>query len=100
MRLIRKNETVCIPLESSKLALLAYDALSLRPRVATVQREGDYAILSIDFPPMASQVRWIYAIGGQWLGSKQGRIHWQIPTDALESTISLFKTAWVQFKVV
>lgn len=91
-------EVVSIPVESSKQALLAYDALSQKARIATIQRKDNNAIISINFPPPAFTIRWIYAMGGQWLGSKQGRIQWQIPTDALESTTSLFKSTWVQIR--
>ena len=92
------TEVVSIPRPDWKKAALAFDALAGYPRLAVLSQEGSETILSLNFSPPESVMRWILALGGRWLGSVMNRIRWRIPTASAENLRDVLSGLWLKIE--
>ncbi len=89
---------VLLPRSLTTRALLAIDATIRRPREATIETGETTAILSLDFYPPASEMRWINAMGGVFHGFLGSRYQWRFPAAATGQVVDLLKTMWLDVK--
>lgn len=73
-----------------KHTCLLLDKLKGVPRRVAFTRGEGGTIVQTQFPPPASQVRWIHAVGGKWMGSQNHWLRWEVPSEAEASTIAAF----------
>lgn len=93
-----KDEMVRIPRPLLRQLLLLLDRWEDTPRDVIFLESEQGAVIKTQFPPPAAQTRWIHAVGGRWIGSKDGWIRWSVPRDALESTVEVFDLLPVRIK--
>jgi hypothetical protein len=84
------TELIKIPSRYQKHLCLQLDQLSGPGREAHFEAVDDDAVISCDFAPPRAQIRWLHAIGAEWLTPRNNRIQWQFPTAEIESVKDVF----------
>lgn len=84
------NETIHVPRRHKRNVMLTLDAMGGVPRVAEFSPGDQAAILSTDFVPPRQQMRWLHAIGAQWLETPENRLQWQIGVETQDTVQELF----------
>jgi hypothetical protein len=79
-----------------KRVLLACDALGRNPRKAVLAIGKSNLEMELDFSPPAAETRWIYALGGTWLGSVGPRIKWTFPSVVRPQVEEMLKELWLR----
>jgi len=85
-----KDEMIWIPNQLKKHVCLLLDKWGNKPRRVVISEADTGALLKAQFPPPGSQIRWIHAVGGQWLGSESPWIRWNVPRHSLDSLVHVF----------
>jgi hypothetical protein len=101
MRIENRSGTYRVPLDPRHCTrvLLAYDALTRSPRKATLAVRDSAIILGLDFPPPAAEMRWIYALGGAFLGLSGSRIKWRFPEVVKPRIEEMLRDMWLNLDV-
>jgi hypothetical protein len=92
------DEIIRMPRQLLRQSLLLLDQWGKSPREVLFLESPLSTVIKTQFPPPAAQMRWIHAVGGRWMGSKDNWIRWEIPPDTVESTMDVFDKLPVTIK--
>ena len=79
-----------IPTQYRKQVCLILDDISGRTRDVELTGLDDTVVLNCNFAPPRPQMRWLHAIGAQWIDSPTYQLQWQIPPESADSVSDIF----------
>lgn len=79
-----------VPNQYVKQVVLALDAINGLPRQVDVSQVDDRAIVNTEFSPPSAQMRWLAAIGAEFIEPRQNRLRWQFDASHIDSVKSAF----------
>lgn len=94
----REGSMINVPTKIFKHICLLLDQIQGDSRTIYFKRSKKSSTVEMSFPPPGAQLRWLYAIGAIWIGSKGGRIRWRISSETVPSTIEIFRKLPVEIK--
>lgn len=74
------------------------DMASGKPRTVRFEPLNNRYLISMNFSPTASILRWLHAAGARWNGYSSSYIQWIIPQETVMGTINVFKTLEVKIE--
>lgn len=74
------------------------DMTSGKPRVVRFEPLNDRYLISMNFSPPASILRWLHATGARWNGYSSSYIQWIIPQETVMGTTNVLKTLEVKIE--
>lgn len=80
-----------VPTKYRKQVCLILDALSGLPQRVELNGDDDAVVVNCDFAPPRPQMRWLHAIGAQWIDSPTHQLQWRISPDSVDSVVDVFE---------
>jgi hypothetical protein len=78
-----KTRAVTVSPKYRKHACLILDSMAEDPQTVELTGYEEEVLLSCDFAPPRAQMRWLYAVGAEWLETSSYQLQWRISdTDA------------------
>jgi hypothetical protein len=74
------------------------DMTSGKPRMVRFEPLNDRYLISMNFSPPASILRWLHATGARWNGYSSSYIQWIIPQETVMGTTNVLKTLEVKIE--
>lgn len=72
------DKMVAVPPRYRKHVCLILDAMSGLPQGVELSRFDDDVVVNCDFAPPRPQMRWLHAIGAEWLETSSRQLQWRI----------------------
>jgi hypothetical protein len=84
-------QMIAVPSRYRKHVSLLADALSGIPQRVELKETADGVIVNCDFVPPHHQMRWLHAIGAEWLETSKNQLQWRIRSEESDSVVDLFE---------
>jgi hypothetical protein len=65
--------------------------LSGIPQRVELKETTEGVLVNCDFVPPRHQMRWLHAIGAEWLETSKNQLQWQIRSEESDSVVDLFE---------
>lgn len=82
---------IAVPSRYRKHVSLLVDSLSGTPQRVELKETAEGVLLNCDFVPPRHQMRWLHAIGAEWLETSKNQLQWQIRSEESDSVVDLFE---------
>ena len=83
-------EMIAVPSRYRKQVCLTIDTLSGVPQGVDLEPYGSDVIVNCDFAPPRPQMRWLHAIGAEWLETSARQLQWRIDSGDANSVKDVF----------
>jgi hypothetical protein len=84
-------QMIAVPSRYRKHVSLLLDALSGIPQRVELKEIADGVLVNCDFVPPRHQMRWLHAIGAEWLETSKNQLQWQIRSEEADSVVRVFE---------
>jgi len=84
-------QMIAVPSRYRKHVSLLVDALSGIPQRVELKETADGVLVNCDFVPPRHQIRWLHAIGAEWLETSKNQLQWQIRRNEADSVVRVFE---------
>lgn len=86
------GETIGVTVSSKyrKHACLVLDAMAEDPQTVELTGYDEGVLVSCDFAPPQAQMRWLYAVGAEWLDTSSYQLQWKISGADADSVQEVF----------
>jgi hypothetical protein len=85
-----ETKAVSVSPKYRKHACLILDSMAEDPQEIKLTSYEDEVLLSCDFAPPRAQMRWLYAVGAEWLETSSYQLQWRIPDTDADSIREVF----------
>jgi len=85
-----KTRAVTISPKYRKHACLILDSMAEDPQTVELTGYEEEVLLSCDFAPPRAQMRWLYAVGAEWLETSSYQLQWRISATDADSVREVF----------
>ncbi|MCU4800240.1 hypothetical protein OB920_07645 [Halobacteria archaeon HArc-gm2] len=85
-----KTMAVTVSPKFRKHACLTLDSMAEDPQTIELTAYDEEVLLSCDFAPPRAQMRWLYAVGAEWLETSSYQLQWRISNTDAESVREVF----------
>lgn len=85
-----ETKMVGIPTQYRKQVCLILNAADGVPQQVEITGDDNAVVVNCDFAPPRPQMRWLHAIGAQWIDSPTYQLQWQIPPESANSVSDVF----------
>lgn len=92
------SEGIRIHPQKYKVVCIALDQMIGKPRSVDFSIDSETTQIKMSFSPPRVIIRWLHAIGAQWLGSAEGSISWKINNYAISKTEELMSDIGLNIK--
>ncbi|QZA89543.1 hypothetical protein K0C01_05275 [Salinarchaeum sp. IM2453] len=86
------TDMVAVPSRYRKHVSLIIDAVSGISQRVEFKKIKDGVLVSCDFVPPRHQMRWLHAIGAEWLETSKNQLQWRIQNEETESVVDIFES--------
>lgn len=84
-------QMIAVPSRYRKHVSLLVDALSGNPQRVELKEIADGVLVNCDFVPPRHQMRWLHAIGADWLETSKNQLQWKIRSEEAYSVVRIFE---------
>ena len=85
-----KTRAVTVSPKYRKHACLILDSMAEDPQTVELTGYEEEVLLSCDFAPPRAQMRWLYAVGAEWLETSSYQLQWRISDTDADSVREVF----------
>lgn len=85
------SQMIAVSSRYRKHVSLLVDALSGIPQRVELKETAEGVLVNCDFVPPRHQMRWLHAIGAEWLETSKNQLQWQIRSEESDSVVDLFE---------
>lgn len=85
-----RTSAVTVSPKYRKHACLILDSMAEDPQTVELTAYDEEVLLSCDFAPPRAQMRWLYAVGAEWLETSSYQLQWRISDTDADSVREVF----------